>query len=156
LLGAVENLRQPDSVILDRAGYYFFFPGQPLQLGKTLELNDHLARVVGVAEAGAPFATFPVMFSRYSQAIQFVGRERNQLSFVLVKTKPEVGVAELSRRIENQTGLRATSGPGFAWQTVRYYLRNTGIPVNFGITIGIALIVGAVVAGQTFYMFTLD
>jgi putative ABC transport system permease protein len=39
---------------------------------------------------------------------------------------------------------------------VRYYLRNTGIPVNFGITIGIALIVGAVVAGQTFYIFTLE
>jgi putative ABC transport system permease protein len=39
---------------------------------------------------------------------------------------------------------------------VRYYLKNTGIPVNFGITIGIALIVGAVVAGQTFYIFTIE
>ena len=39
---------------------------------------------------------------------------------------------------------------------MRYYIRNTGIPVNFGITIGIALIVGAVVAGQTFYIFTIE
>ena len=39
---------------------------------------------------------------------------------------------------------------------MRYYIRNTGIPVNFGITIGIALIVGAVVAGQTFYIFTME
>jgi len=31
-------------------------------------------------------------------------------------------------------------------------LENTGIPVNFGITITIALIVGTVVAGQTFYL----
>ena len=54
------------------------------------------------------------------------------------------------------TDLRAVSGVDFAWQTVRYYIRNTGIPVNFGITIGIALIVGAVVAGQTFYIFTLE
>src|SRR5258708_16649922 len=30
------------------------------------------------------------------------------------------------------------------------------IPVNFGITITIALIVGTVVAGQTFYLFTLE
>ena len=30
------------------------------------------------------------------------------------------------------------------------------LPVNFGITITIALIVGAVVAGQTFYLFTIE
>src|SRR5437870_3339380 len=48
-----------------------------------------------------------------------------------------------------------TSGQ-FQWDCIRYYLKNTGIPVNFGITIAIALIVGAVVAGQTFYLFTIE
>jgi putative ABC transport system permease protein len=156
ILGAVEDLRQPDSVIIDRAGYKFLFPGQPFNLGRTLELNDHLVRIVGIAEASAPFATFPVMFSRYSQAIKFVGIERDQLSFVLVKPQPGVSIADLCERIDKYTDLRAVSGTGFAWQTVFYYVRNTGIPVNFGITIGIALIVGAVVAGQTFYIFTLE
>jgi putative ABC transport system permease protein len=37
-----------------------------------------------------------------------------------------------------------------------YYLRNTGIPVNFVLTVMIALLVGTVVAGQTFYLFTLE
>jgi putative ABC transport system permease protein len=156
LLGAVDDLRQPDAVIIDRVGYSFLFPRQPLELGRALELNDHLVRIVGVAEASAPFATFPVMFARYSQAIGFVGRERDQLSFVLVKPQPGISVHELCARIEAYTGLRAVSGIDFAWQTVRYYIKNTGIPVNFGITIGIALIVGAVVAGQTFYIFTIE
>src|SRR5262244_822991 len=156
LLGAVDALRQPDAVIIDRVGYSFLFPRQPLELGRTLELNDHLVRIVGVAEASAPWGTFPVMFARYSQAIKFVGRERNQLSFVLVKPQPGLAVQELCARIEAHTGLRAVSGIDFAWQTVRYYLRNTGIPVNFGITIGIVLIVGVVVAGQTFYIFTME
>src|SRR5262249_29470040 len=70
--------------------------------------------------------------------------------------QPGVSISELCTRIEEQTGLRAVTGVGFAWQTVGYYLKNTGIPVNFGITIGIALIVGAVVAGQTFYIFTIE
>jgi putative ABC transport system permease protein len=156
LLGAVDDLRQPDAVIIDRVGYSFLFPRQPLALGRTLELNDHLVRIVGIAEASAPWGTFPVMFARYSQAIKFVGRERNQLSFVLVKPQPGLAVQELCARIEEHTGLRAVSSIDFAWQTVRYYIRNTGIPVNFGITIGIALIVGAVVAGQTFYIFTME
>jgi putative ABC transport system permease protein len=125
-------------------------------LGRTLELNDHLVRVVGIAEASAPFATFPVMFSRYSQAIKFVGNERDQLSFVLVKPQFGIPVQDLCYRIEKDTNLRAVTGRAFAWQTVFYYVRNTGIPVNFGITIGIALIVGAVVAGQTFYIFTIE
>jgi putative ABC transport system permease protein len=35
-------------------------------------------------------------------------------------------------------------------------MRNTGIPVNFGITVAIALIVGTVIPGQTFYIFTME
>jgi putative ABC transport system permease protein len=156
ILGSVDALRQPDSVIIDRVGFQFLFPGQPLDIGRTLELNDHLVRIVGIAEASAPFATFPIMFSRYSQAIKFVGRERDQLSFVLAKPQDGISIRELCDRIEKETNLRAVSGTGFAWQTVFYYVKNTGIPVNFGITIAIALIVGAVVAGQTFYIFTIE
>jgi putative ABC transport system permease protein len=39
---------------------------------------------------------------------------------------------------------------------MKYYLANTGIPVNFGITVSLAFVVGAVVAGQTFYLFTIE
>ncbi len=156
ILGSVRDLEEPDAVVIDFAGYQFFFPNEPLQLGKTFELNDHRAKVVGIVNASAPFTTFPVMFTRYSQALNYVGRERNQLSFVLVKAQPGVTLKELSRRIESATDLQSKTGEEFAWQTVRYYLRNTGIPVNFGITIAIALIVGSVVAGQTFYIFTIE
>ena len=63
---------------------------------------------------------------------------------------------ELTRRITDSTGLRARTANQFRWDCVRYYLANTGIPVNFGITIAIALIVGLVVSGQTFYLFTVE
>src|SRR5215510_9604325 len=156
LLGSIADLSQPDAIIIDRAGYNFFFPGAPLSLGRTLELNDHRVKIVGIAEASPPFQTFPVVFARYSQAITFVGQERNLMSFVLVKPRPGVDVKELCRRIEAATGLHAATTYEFAKQTIVYYLRNTGIPVNFGITIAIALIVGTVVVGQTFYIFTIE
>ncbi len=156
LLGSSADLSQPDAIIIDRAGYTFFFPGTPLSLGRTLELNDHRVTIVGIAEASPPFQTFPVVFARYSQAVTFVGQERNLMSFVLVKAQAGVAVLELCRRIEAATGLHAATTAAFAKQTIVYYLRNTGIPVNFGITIAIALIVGTVVAGQTFYIFTIE
>jgi len=45
------------------------------------------------------------------------------------------------------------SGEQFGWTTIMFFIRNT---VNFGMTVMIALIVGTVVAGQTFYIFTLE
>ena len=156
LLGSTADLSQPDAIIIDRAGYMFFFPWQPFTLGRTLELNDHRVKIVGLAEASPPFQTFPVVFARYSQAITYVGQERNLMSFVLVKAQPGIVLKDLCRRIEATTGLHAATTYDFARQTIVYYLRNTGIPVNFGITITIALIVGTVVAGQTFYIFTIE
>jgi putative ABC transport system permease protein len=156
LLGSWERLREPDSVVIDKAGYVLLFPGDPLQLGRTLELNDHKATIVGISDASAPFVSWPVIHTRYSEAVNFVGRERTQLSYVLVRPEPGVDARALCSRIEAQTGLRARTTHDFAWDCVRYYLKNTGIPVNFGITIAIALVVGTVVAGQTFYLFTVE
>jgi putative ABC transport system permease protein len=156
LLGSWERLREPDSVVIDKAGYVLLFPGEPLELGRTLELNDHKVTIVGISDPPAPFLSFPVMHTRYSEAVNFVGRERTQLSYVLVKPQPGVNAEELCKRIEAQTGLRARTSEQFQWDCIRYYLKNTGIPVNFGITITIAVIVGVVVAGQTFYLFTVE
>ncbi len=156
LLGSYERLREPDAVIIDKAGYQLLFPGEPLELGRTLEMNDHRAVIVGISDASAPFVSLPVMHARYSVATQWIGRERSQLAFLLARPRAGVTPEELARRIDAATGLRARTTNQFLWDCIGYYLRNTGIPVNFGITISIALIVGAVVAGQTFYLFTLE
>jgi putative ABC transport system permease protein len=156
LLGSWERLREPDSIIVDKAGYILLFPDEPLALGRTLEMNDHRVTIVGISDASAPFASLPVMHTRYSEAINFLGRERTQLSFIIARPEAGVSPAELTSRIQARTGLRARTTEEFMWDCINYYLRHTGIPVNFGITIAVALVVGAVVAGQTFYLFTIE
>ncbi len=156
LLGSVERLREPDSVIIDKAGYLLLFPGAPLELGRTLEINDHLVRIVGISEALPAWAGLPILHARYSVAVGFQGRERSEMSFILARAREGVTPKELARLIEAYTGLRARTTSEFGWDSVIYYLVNTGIPINFGITISIALLVGTVVAGQTFYLFTVE
>lgn len=156
LLGTWEALRQPNSIVIDQAGFILLFPGAKLDLGRTLEINDHLVRIVGISDASAPFASFPVMHARYTEALNFVGPQRSQMSFVLARPKPGVPPAGLTRRIQAATGLRARTRDEFRWDCINYYLANTGIPVNFGITISIALLIGLVVSGQTLYLFTLE
>jgi putative ABC transport system permease protein len=156
LMGSWERLREAKSIVIDKAGYMLLYPGEPLELGRTLELNDHKATIVGISDASAPFVSFPVIHARYSEAVNFQGRERNQLAYVLVRARDGVNATDLARRIEHSTGLKARTTNEFVWDCIGYYMRNTGIPVNFGITIAIALIVGLAVAGQTFYMFTIE
>jgi putative ABC transport system permease protein len=156
IVGQVSDLRRPDAVIIDKAGYEYLWPDEPYRLGRTFEMNDHRAVLVGVCRASAPFTTLPVIYTRYSQTTWYVPRERDTMSFVLAKPKPGVTVAEACRQIEQQTGLMALSQEEFFWKTILYFLGSTGIPVNFGITITLGFVIGVAIAGQTFYLFTIE
>jgi putative ABC transport system permease protein len=156
LMGSWERLREANSIVIDKAGYLLLYPGEELELGRILELNDQKVTIVGISDASAPFVSFPVIHARYSEAVNFQGRERNQLAYVLVRAQTGLTPEALARRIEHETRLKARTTDEFMGDCVGYYLRNTGILVNFGITIAIALIVGLAVAGQTFYIFTIE
>ncbi|RLS52994.1 MAG: ABC transporter permease [Planctomycetota bacterium] len=156
LRGNPLDLRRPDGIIIDEDGYKRLFPGQPIQLGKTLDMNDRRAVIVGTCKVTPPFQTFPVIYARYSQAIQFTPRERNSLSFVLAKAAPGQIHQELCQRIEKQTDLKAMTWDAFFWMNIGYFIENTGIPINFGITVTLGFVVGAAIAGQTFYLFTIE
>lgn len=156
LLGSVADLRQPDAVILDDQGFRSLFPGQPLAIGGTLELSDRHAKIVGICRSSPPFATFPVIYTRYSTATTFVGKERNLMTFILAHPRQGTTPESLANTITRQTGLKALPARQFATDTIRFYVANTGIPVNFGITVSVAIIVGIIITGQTFLLFVLE
>jgi putative ABC transport system permease protein len=155
LLGSLGDLRRADAVILDERGFQFLFPGQPLKINWVVEMNDRRAVVVGICKSSPSFQTFPIAYTLYSRAIRYAPQERRVMSFILAQAEPGLSSAEVCRRIQDDTGLLALTQSGFAWRTIVYYLERTGIPVNFGITIALGFIIGAAVAGQTFYLFTI-
>ncbi len=154
ILGSVEDLRRPDAIIIDRAGHEFIWPGEPLAIGRQIEMNDRTATIVGISEADAPFTTFPIVHTRYTNALKFAAGGRNRMSYILARSDGDASA--VARRVADVTGLQARTSADFAWQTIRYYLARTGIPVNFGITVTLGFIVGAAIVGQTFYIFVLE
>jgi len=104
----------------------------------------------------APFITFPIAYARYSLATRITPPTRNKMSFVLVRAASGEDAAGLARRIEKETGYQALTRIEFAWRSVNYYLTRTGIPVNFGITIALAVIVGVAITAQTLYLFVIE
>ena len=161
VLGNVEDLKLPDAVVVDKAGYEYMWPGQPLELGRRFEMNDRRAVVVGICQVSPPFTTLPVLYTRYSLAEWYVPHDRNLMTFILAKPEAGVPAKEVCQRIEGQTRteqrqLAAMTQDQFKWKTINYFLGSTGIPVNFGITIVLGFIVGIAIAGQTFYLFTVE
>ena len=163
LEGRVEDLRRSDAVIvdLDGAREKLGLPGPdgkpiPLKVGDTLELNDRRAIVVGIAKTTRTFQSQPVVYTTYNRAMLYAPRERKLLSFILVKAKPSQDPRVLTERIRRSTGLAAYTQAEFQKLTYDYFMENTGIPINFGISVTLGFIVGAAIAGQTFYSFTME
>ena len=156
VMGDLADLKLPDAVVIDDIGYDYLWPGQPKKLGQVLEMNDHRAVLVGICKASPPFQSNGLVFTRYSQAMNFAPPERRLLTFLLVKAAEGVPPPELCARIRQQTGLKALTSDDFGSETIKFYLESTGIPVNFGITVMLGFVVGVAIAGQTFYLFTLE
>ena len=151
--GKITDLWQPDTVVVDDAGALRMGGLEP---GDLLELNDRRARIAGVCRIERTFVSFPVLYTTYSRALAYVPGDRRTMSFVLAAPRPGTTADALAARITERTGLGAYTGPGFAKRTLQYYVSNTGIAINFGMTVLLGFLVGLAVAAQTLYSFTLE
>jgi putative ABC transport system permease protein len=154
--GDERSIQGPSSVLMDINGYKFTWPNMPITLPKAIELNDHRLFVDGLCEPQATFYTFPLMYIAYDKLSTIMPPARNRMSFVLVKAAPGVDVQELKQRIADETHLQALTGYEFAWRSINYLLTRTAIPINFGVTIGLGIIIGAAITAQTFYIFVVE
>lgn len=165
LEGSLHDLRKQDAIIVNDVGANTrlakkpLTPGGkpvPLQVGDTIEINDKRAVVVGICRVKRTFQSQPVIYTTYTRATTFAPRERRLLSFILVKAAEGTDPRALTERIETMTGLAAYTAQEFKDLTYDYYMKNTGIPINFGIAVMLGFLVGSAIAGQTFYSFTLE
>ena len=130
--------------------------GRPLALGDRFTANDQEALVTGTYRARESFFWEPVIYTTYTRALQYAPPERNALSYVLVKVKPGQDLLAVKTALERKTGLAVRTNEEFIDLTADYILNTTGIIVNFGLAVALGVLIGTLVAGQTFYNFTLD
>jgi len=176
--GSLSDLRQPDAVMVqvESSQQNMLFPAElavgampapgqvldpslpkrPVQIGDIVELNEHRARVVGLVKCAETFSPGPTIYTVYSRAITYAPPSRRMMSAVLVSAAEGVNPDALAQRIHDETGLEAMNPWDYSMRTLGYWMRETGIPINFGIAIALGFFVGVAIAGQMFYNFTLD
>jgi len=175
LEGDLMKLRLPHSVIIDDLGVQRLAlkRGQKVKVGDVFEINDQEARVVGIADAKNSFTGGPYVWTTYERALQYVPSTRKMLQAVICAPRKGVSLDQAVLDIQRETGLKAfvnrEAGPdafidhmngktsnNFNVSTVWWYVKNTGIPISFGTTVIIGLLVGMAVSCQTFYSFVLE
>lgn len=160
--GDLGSLRQDAAILVNEADLVkdLSLPREPgdrkLDIGDRIVLNDNQARIVGIYRAPKEFFWGSLIYTTYSRALTWAPKERNRLTYVLAKAAPGESPVAVARRIEAQTGLLARTNDEFDHATIMWMINNTGILPNFGITIALGFVIGALVAGQTFYSFVLD
>jgi putative ABC transport system permease protein len=155
--GRIEDLRLPNAVVVDQVAVEKFRrKGIKIALGTTFEINDKEARVVGICHVSRSFLGQPYVYTTFDRALEYAKPSRKMLGYVLTAPMPGVSNEELAKRISALPGLRAIAKDQFFWDTIRWYIRNTGIPISFGTVVILGVIVGIAIAGQTFYLFVHD
>jgi len=154
--GSRSVLSEPDAVIIDDGGTINMFGAGFDPVDERLELNDQRAVILGMADTIPAFTSTAVLYTKYSRALNFVPGTRNRMSFVLVGITEGETPEAVAQRIEAQTGLKAETREEFARAGVNFIIQNTGIPINFGITVILGFVVGVAIVGLTFSLFIRD
>jgi len=152
--GRVEDLKDPDAVILDEL--YKQKLGVT-RVGEIFEVRGHRARVVGFTRGIRSFTTSPYVFSTFKHAQDFTNASENKTTYILVKVAPGANVEQVRHGIlANVKDVEVYTTEHFSHMTRFYWMFTTGAGVAVLIAAVLGLVVGFVVVAQTIYATTMD
>ncbi|MDX2118463.1 MAG: ABC transporter permease [Planctomycetota bacterium] len=151
--GHIDDLRAPDAVVVEESSREKL---DGVQVGEVLKLNDARAIVVGYCRAKKGFDSNAVIYTTYDNALKFTPTGSKAISYILVKVQDPARLEEVRASINAIDGAAAFTRNEFALRTIDYILKDTGIGINFGITIVLGFFVGLLLSAAIFYQFTIE
>lgn len=158
IAGDIMDLRDSQSVIADARFLQTMksLRGSELGMGDVFEMNDRMARIVGIANVAQGFGGASYIFTTWDRAKEYAPGQRKMLTHVLAAPAEGTSAVELNQRIKERTGLQAVTEEEFKQMSARWMLFNSPIPYIVGLIVGIGFLIGIGVSGQTFYTFVLE
>ncbi len=151
--GRLEDLRIPDAVLVEESARPRL--GNPA-IGDTLRLNDRRAIIVGFCRAKFGWDSPALLYTTYENAITFTPLGRKRISYVLVGVQQGVTVPDVQRSINALPDLLSLTPDELRLRSANFIMRETGIGINFGITVTLGVVVGLTICAAIFYQFTLE
>lgn len=160
--GDVRDLRREGGVIVDtysaNESLATVMPDGskiPLKVGDSFEINDRRAVVVGICKITRGFYPQPIVFTTFNRFNYFTSFPKNNIEFIAAKTRPGANVDEVLKKVNSFSMLNGLTREQMEWRIANSFLK-TGILINFGLSVALGLIIGFSIAGQIFYIMTLQ
>ena len=154
LEGKIEDIYAENGFIIIKDAEYPKL-GSPT-IGTTFEINDHTAKIVGIAEVpNAGIFGTPTLYTTYNRARQYLPNSRFTMSYVLVQPKSADDVPTIESAVA-RLGYVAQTKTEFAGRIANFYTFKTGMGTNILLMTVISFIVGLTISAQTFYTFILE
>ena len=125
----------------------------PLKIGDELEINDSRAVIVGIAKTTPGFFPQPIIFAVNSQVQQFSGSSRIQ--YIAAKTRKNADIKQTLTQINSNKNVLGLTSKQLESRIANHFL-NTGILINYGISVLLGMIIGFSISGQIFYMMIIQ
>lgn len=152
--GSIEDLRQPDAVMVDEL--YRDKLGIT-QLNQTVEIVGRRARVVGFTRGIRTFTTSPAVFTSFKNAQSYAGLRENQTMYLLVKVASNADAQAVKRVLQaTMSDVDVYTRAEFSRKQAFYWMFGTGAGITVLIAAALGLLVGVVVVAQTIYAATMD
>ncbi|HTT23342.1 MAG TPA: ABC transporter permease [Candidatus Sulfotelmatobacter sp.] len=153
-LGKIEDIYAESAFIVVRDAE--FKKLESPAVGSELELNDHRAVIVGIAQvATSGLYGTPTLYTTYERAAQYLPNPRYTISYVLVEPKSLADVQQIKQQVK-ALGYLALTKQEFMQRTADFFIYQTGGGTNILIMTVISFVVGLSISGQTFYTFILE
>lgn len=160
LKGNAEDLYREGAVIIDSNTAEHLFAtilpdGKkiPLKVGDELEINGSRAVIAGIGKTSPGFLPQPIIFALHSQVQQFSGSSRIQ--YIAAKSRKGADIEQVLKQINSNKNVLGLTKKQLESRISNHFLK-TGILINYGISVLLGMIIGFSIAGQTFYINTIQ
>lgn len=160
LKGNIEDLYREGAVIIDSNAaenlLATILPDgkkNPLKIGDELEINGSRAVIVGIGKTTPGFLPQPIIFALHSQVPQFSGS--NRIQYIAAKARKGADIQQILKQINSNKNVLGLTRKQLESRIANHFLK-TGILINYGISILLGMIIGFSIAGQIFYINTIQ
>lgn len=160
LQGHVEDLYRDGAVVIDSNSAENLLAKTtpdgkkiPLKIGDELEINGLRAVIVGIGKIIPGFFPQPIIFATHTQVQRFSGSSRIQ--YIAAKARKGADINQILKEINSNPNVLGLTKKQLESRIANHFLK-TGILINYGISVLLGMIIGFSIAGQIFYIMTIQ
>lgn len=147
--GDIADLKRGDYIFMDESARRRF---GPFAVGEYREILRKRFKIIGTTQDAVSFTTSPIVFMDRRTAEELSPTMHDRTTYTMVRLAPGADMAAVKAEIQRRLPYNDVyTSAEWAAKSRNYWITNTGLGLNMGITVFLGILVGIVIVAQTLY-----